>query len=234
MSSDLETRMEAVVNELSPELRALARQHVKTLLELNVNSFKSLLAVVPDHSFDIKVRVIACWVIGKIRDKRAVRSLLAAFEDQDVSLCWEAAKSLGLLGSKRAIQPLIASLFDAKPVDKRAAAAYALGLIGDNRALEPLLNVLLNRDEDVRVRAEVAEALALLGDARAVPPLINSLRDNSVEVRFWSAFALGELGDKQALPALERLASTDQDSLPGWGSISSEAASAIESIKAKD
>ena len=46
-----------------------------------------------------------------------------------------------------------------------------------------------------------AEALADLRDGRAVAPLLAALEDPAAEVRYWAAFALGELGDPQALPA---------------------------------
>jgi HEAT repeat protein len=69
------------------------------------------------------------------------------------------------------------------------------------------------------VRGHAAEALALLQNKEAVPALIRCLEDKAPEVRFWCAYALGELGDRRALHALEQLAATDDTTLPGWGSI---------------
>lgn len=233
MSSDLKIEMEAVVGKLNPNMQELGKQYIKSLLEAKVNSFEALLAAVQDQNFDIEVRRIACWALGQLRDKRAIKALLIAFRDENVSLRWESAKVLGIIGSKRAVRPLITSLLEAESVESRTAAAYALGFIGDKRALDPLLHVLLNHKEEAKVRGEAAEALALLRDTRAVVPLIECLKDDSPEVRFWSAYALGELGDKKALPELERLATIDEAVLPEWGKISNEAASAIESIQAK-
>ncbi len=113
------------------------------------------------------------------------------------------------------------------------AAAYSLGLLGDHRAVDPLLACLADRSEDPRVRGFAAEALTGPSERRAVPALIAALGDPSVEVRFWAAFALGELGDPAALSALQQLAQTDEATLPGWWSVSDEAAAAIESIRAR-
>ncbi len=77
-----------------------------------------------------------------------------------------------------------------------------------------------------------AEALANLRDRRAVRPLIAGLKDASTGVRFWSAFALGQLGDTRALPELKRLEAADKAALPGWWKVSKEASDAIELILA--
>jgi predicted NACHT family NTPase len=79
-----------------------------------------------------------------------------------------AAKALGRLGDRRAVEPLIARLGD-KDSFVRRAAAEALGVLGDRRAVEPLIARL--GDEDVWVRRAAEEALRRLGDGRAVEPL---------------------------------------------------------------
>jgi HEAT repeat protein len=92
----------------------------------------------------------------------------------------------------------------------------------------------------VRTRgcAQAAEALQCSHEPRAIGPLIEALRDASAEVRFWAAFALGELGGlgtpgvSEAVPELERLAATDQEVVPGWWSVSKEAADALDRLRA--
>lgn len=83
------------------------------------------------------------------------------------------------------------------------------------------------------MRGFAAEALTGPGERRAVPGLIAALADSSAEVRFWAAFALGELADPAALSALQQLAQSDEATLPGWWSVSDEAAAAIERIRAR-
>ena len=67
-----------------------------------------------------------------------VRPFLEAFKSQD---------NFSII----ALEPLI------KALEKgNSSAAYALGWIGDKRAVEPLINILEDKDEDVRESAEVA------------------------------------------------------------------------------
>ncbi len=231
MKSDVDTKMKAAVGDLNTELQAQAKRYIQSLADAKIRSFDDLIAAVQDRGLGIELRITACWALGLLRHKRAVKGLLAAFEDDDISLTWEASKSLGLIGAKRSVRPLIATLFESQTVDRRAAAAYALGFVGDKRAVEPLLRVLLNRKEETKVRGYATEALAQLGDNLAIEPLIDCLSDESPEVRFWSAYALGQLGDVRALAALKEVKATDHVVLPGWGKISDEAADAIKQIR---
>ena len=231
MKSDLGTKLESALGELNAEMQAKAKNYIQSLVDANICSFGDLIAAIQDGRLGIDLRMTACWLLGLLRDKRAVKGLLAAFQDDDIRLSWEASKSLGLIGGKRIVRPLISTLLEGSSVDKRAAAAYALGFVGDKRAVEPLLGVLLNAKEETKVREHATEALAHLGDNRAIEPLIDCLSDESPEVRFWSAYALGQLGDSRALVALKEVKATDHVVLPSWGKISDEAADAIEQIK---
>src|SRR5262249_31937489 len=160
-----------------------AQQDIDLLVEAGVTSFNALLTILKEQRIQIDTRRRACWVLGQLGNKQAVSGLLEAYKGPDLSLSWEAAKSLGLLRSKRAVQPLIKALLAAGKAEKRAAAAYALGLLGDKRAVAPLINVLQNRSEAPQVRGYAAEALAYLRDRRAGKPLIAALRDPAIEVR---------------------------------------------------
>ncbi|MFN3699646.1 MAG: HEAT repeat domain-containing protein, partial [Dictyoglomus sp.] len=64
--------------------------------------------------------------------------------DEDVR--GAAAKALGEIKDKRAVEPLISALKD-EDWYVREAAAYALGEIGDSRAVEPLISALKDKDE---------------------------------------------------------------------------------------
>jgi HEAT repeat protein len=113
---------------------------------------------------------------------------------------------------------------------RRARAADLLGLASINRAVPELVDLL--RDRDVDVRRTAARALGLIGDAAAVPallatiddarnvplntttmallrvgpealePLIEGLRVGSTKVRAVCAEILGLRGSVAALPAL--------------------------------
>jgi HEAT repeat protein len=110
----------------------------------------------------------------------------------------------------------------------RHAAAYALGQLGTAAAAEPLVAAL--HDTSPMVRGMAAEALAYLRDVSVMPSLLLALHDTSAEVRYWGAFAVGELGGEEAIPALRRLADSDEESAEGYGAVRNAAEEAILSI----
>jgi hypothetical protein len=55
--------------------------------------------------------------------------------------------------------------------------------------------------QDARFRKQLVEALGAVGTP-AVPPLIQALGDGDSDVREAACWALGEIGDRQAVPAL--------------------------------
>jgi HEAT repeat protein len=88
-----------------------------------------------------------------------------------------------------------------------------------------------NESENPGVRGEAAEALAHFHRKASHHVLLNGLADSSKEVRFWCAFALGEMGDADALPLLKKLAAKDHQIVRQWWVVSKEAADAIRSIE---
>ncbi len=71
-----------------------------------------------------------------------------------------AARRLGELRDRRALEPLISALKDPS-AGMRATAAEALGRIGDGSAVEALVAHI--RDENLRVRARTSSALGQPG-----------------------------------------------------------------------
>lgn len=103
-----------------------------------------------------------------------------------------AAYSLGEIGDRRAVEPLIAQLQNTDP-HLRRIAARALGKIGDPRAVPYLARLVLDQQQPLYVRWDAATALGMIGDPRALEPL--------------GQVARGEKGQlqKEAVQALARL-----------------------------
>lgn len=233
MTGDFEDAVARVIAAFDPDHAELVRSDIDSLRSRGVASWPDLVAVLNDRSAgDDRHR--ACWLLGRIKDERALGPLADALHDSDPRVRGEAARSLGALDSSQAVPWLITVLQTDGDADTRKAAAFALGLLGDPRAIDPLLAKLAETTEEPRVRGSVAEAFSWYKDRRAVPHLIAVLSDSSVEVRFWAAFALGELKDPAALTGLEQLAQSDNATLPGWGSVKNEAAAAIQRIRANN
>lgn len=225
-------KLRRIVERVYPGARAETEQALDQLVQAGATSFRGLLAVLRDPRASLETRLTACWLAGQLGSRRAVPALLAVLRDQDPRLRAEAARQLGYLHSPLAIGPLIASSHDSD-VEVQKAAVYALGYVRGSQAFEALEGALADTRKAPEVRGMAAEQLARFHDKRAIGRLLGALRDNSVDVRFWAAYALGVLGAAEALPELERLATTDEAVLPGWWSVSHEARDAMASIKAR-
>jgi HEAT repeat protein len=114
----------------------------------------------------------------------AVARLISSLKFKDYSSVI-AARALGGIGDRRAVEPLIAAISD---LMVREAAIEALGDIGDRRAVEPLIAVLKGTANDLRFHA--AKALGKIGDPRALEPLIAILKDKKLFNRQAAAAAL--------------------------------------------
>lgn len=86
----------------------------------------------------------------------------------------------------------------------REGAAFVLGRSGDARAVRPLIAALA--DDYDAVRQEASQALARIGGPGTVETLLEAVgKGGSDPFLAAGAATLGLLGDKRALPALEKL-----------------------------
>ena len=134
-----------------------------------------------------------------------IQTLIKQLNSKDSQTCITAARELGRLGDKRAVEPLIACLNNTSIRNPfiRSAAAEALGQIGDPRAVEPLIACL--NDTSIRnpfIKSAAAEALGQIGDQRAVEPLAASLKSREYILYRPVIEALDKIGDKRAVKPL--------------------------------
>jgi HEAT repeat protein len=229
-------RLRAVVSGVAQEAREDTEQAMLSVLRAGGTSLSALVRLVSNPETSLETRETACWFLGRLDDRRALPAFLSALRANDASLRGHAARELGFLGVRRAVKPLVDLLLTDRDDEVRKAAAVALGSIHAQRAMEPMLRVLTHTTTaSPGLRGMVAEQLARFNSSRSssrsVRILIDVLEDPSPEVRFWAAYALGALSAREAIPALERLAATDDATLPGWWSVKKEAADAIATIK---
>ncbi len=176
-----------------------------------------------------KERSVAAYRLGQLGDAVAVDPLVASLSgDLDPAVKLNAAKSLGLLKDKRAVEALII-LSASKDGDLRVAAVESLGSIADHSASDALFAAARDERADVRdaalkalarigvsadrltadlasnkwqVRVAAASMLGRLGDSGSVPALIGALRDEDSRVRIETARSLGRFGDGRAVSGL--------------------------------
>jgi HEAT repeat protein len=101
-------------------------------------------------------RYYAAHLFGDLKDSRAVPILIPLLHDPEVNMIvpW----SLGQIGDKAAIAPLIATLRDVDP-DMRVLAIYALQTLKAKEAL-PQLRAMVNDEERIRFDGLVTVAEA--------------------------------------------------------------------------
>lgn len=236
-TNSLLNKLNQIVERLPAEYQPQVWQNLTKLLSAGGKSLEGIIEV--SHCDDAQMRMFACWILGQLQEKRAASPLLSVFRDKnlDVATRSQAAVSLSMLGSKRPVKPLISAIQRDEEDFVKEYAVYVLGLLNDDRAVQPLIEILKNKDMSTKLRAQAAESLGHLGLFRAstaTPMLVVALQDAAPEVRYWVAFALGELGDQDALHVLEHHAKNDTVAIPEWGPIAEEAQEAIELIKARE
>ena len=210
---------------------------VADLQEVGGTSLAGLVRVATDKSLDVEIRSSAVWLLGRLKklgpfkNTEALHPLLAVLGDANESLRRDAALALGILRDRRATVTLVRTMLGDPDSMVRQLAAQSLGHLGSPKAIAALRGLFTDRGQDSGLRAATAEALGASFAFDATAELIAGLSDGSAEVRFWSAYALGFLRVKNALPELERLASSDDAEVPGWWSVSKEAVWAIAEIR---
>ncbi len=147
---------------------------------------------------------------------------------------FEAAVFLYRHADERVEQPLIKMLRRGRRPFNRAAAAFVMQMVRTGPIVSALEQAVSNIDESVRVRGEAAEALAHNHRRKSHNVLLANLEDRSKDVRFWCAFALGEMAEQRAVPALTRFAKTDQRVVRGFRSVSQEATDALRNIEVEN
>lgn len=230
---DFERAVQSVIDRIAEGFRDSTIADVEALRAAGHLSWEGLIAVLTDRAAGAH-RLRAAWLLGRLGEPSALAPLLGALEDPEAALRGGAAYALGSLANPGAIPALARALRHDSDGQVRADAAWALGLMGEDEVIDPLLEALGDAAELPEVRGQAAESLTGPGSARAIPGLLAALTDPSPAIRYWCAFALGELGAREAVPALEHLAATDTAIATGHGSVADEARSALASIRGGD
>jgi len=169
------------------------------------------------------VRAKAVLALTSFKDPRTVKPLIAALKDKD-ELVREPAKK----GLKQIAGPELASLVDGMLDTQRGLRTRRIPeeRRSDSQVREFLLQLL--EFEGGRLAFTPAMELGEMKEQRAFDPLVKLLSTADEFNRFHVAWALGELGDRRAVPAL-KAALKDEDQ-----SVRQAAAEALKKIKAAE
>lgn len=180
-----------------------AEEAGKAIITIGEPAVEPLIEALHDDNPDL--REMSVWVLGEIRDPRALEPLIYARKDGNPSVRLKAKGALKQIDANwvksQAASNALPSLTDAmqdKNRDVSDAATEVLGEIADPRAVKPLLSRL----GDYR-SANVNWALRSIGEP-SVEPLLAALKDTNPLVRERAARILGAIGDKRAVDPLRQ------------------------------
>lgn len=162
-------------------------------------------------------RAEAAEVLGRLRLRAAVPSLVTALDDPSEDVRTVAARGLAAIRDPAAVPALARALAD--------PSRWTLSLVAENlmamgpSAVQPLLELMHGDEHNVRVAA--VQILGEIRDPAATPALIQVLREGGLNLRAQAAAALGKLGG----PDAERSLLTALDD-PEW-QVRAQAAKAL-------
>ncbi|MDJ0772430.1 MAG: HEAT repeat domain-containing protein [Mastigocoleus sp. MO_167.B18] len=168
---------------------------------------------------DLGLRFYAAWWLGRFRvnEAEAVTRLITALEDEDdrtpeggYPLRRNAARALGKIGDKQAVNPLIESL-KCSDFYVREAAAQSLEMLGDPNSVPPLVELLEkgldnnsseNSSSERKLISEpdfkepydaIIEALGTLGATQTIPLIKPFLEHPIPRIQYATARAMYQL-----------------------------------------
>ncbi len=154
------------------------------------------------------------YILRKISDKRAVEFLLKTVRHADIRVRKEVIRALGELGGGGVFQTLRDCLEDPE-IQVRSAALRALGNVGSEAAKRIIMDRINDKafkDKDFEEKKEYFEVLSHWKDKEVFAFLSETLKKKSFffgsaksdEARAGAAYALGLLGNKEAIALLQK------------------------------
>jgi len=181
------------------------------LVFLGRQDIKTLASALNDQRWHVVRNIIS--ILRKIRDKESVEYLLKAMRTEDTRVKKEVIKALADLGGQEVIRPLKEHLSD-PDAGVRIESARALGTIGSIAAKKILLEKISDKmfkEKDIEEKKVFYEILSKWKDEEVFDFLIGTLKkgsflwwDKNYEEKACAAFCLGLLGNKDALPYLQK------------------------------
>jgi HEAT repeat protein len=148
---------------------------------------------------DVHARWRANWAVTRLGDGAVVPCLIAALEEEDRTIAWNAAVTLSMFGRVEAV-PLLHQGLQAVGW-RQWEAVNCLGRVWNDKTAPKLIVVLQEGPEDVRKEAVLS--LGRIGGENALIALLEVLSDDpSFEVRWRAAMMISHIGDQETVALL--------------------------------
>lgn len=130
-----------------------------------------------------------------------IEGLLEALRDPDNAGKRNSATEALIRIGANALPAILAMVRREQDPDVRLSLVNLLGDLRSEEGFQSLME-LLPREEDVNIVSSIASSLGRYHDARATGALVRALGRNDLWMKFHVIEALGEIGDRSALPAI--------------------------------
>jgi len=183
---------------------------------------------------DSDIKRAALQSLGELRDQKSIFNIIVALDDADWSVRGAAIQALEKIGDRRCINFLLEKLKDPENIIKKSAI-NALGKLGAKQAVNAILPLMYNENLQLEVigtveklgvsdyafyydffarsntnlKCHLVDILGRLKNSDTLDFLARVLDDEFFTVRASAAKALGELGDKKAIPYLLKAQKAD-------------------------
>jgi HEAT repeat protein len=184
------------------------------LKKMGAKATKLLLSILNSVSPQVKQTIVK--TLGELSDKIAVQNLMTILRNPEEVPDIREEVAIALAKIKEGVDIEYILQFVKKPIspgDKnyrlRCLLITSLGEIGDFRATKTLERLLLNNNNELRIRYCAAHSLGRMGDNSAIDSLVSVLNDpRDIDIKSAVAAALLVLDEtKSALPLITYLKS---------------------------
>ena len=213
--------IEPIVRHLGELKTVRARKSViDALIILGKRDIQAVSRGLDDERWYVVRNII--YILRKIGDKRAIEYLLKSVRHGDTRVRKEVIKALGELGGREVVQTLRECLDDPDS-EVRVAAAKAFSNIGSEAAKKIILDKIADKmfkEKEFEEKREFYEVLCRWRDDDVFDFLMRTLktktffgRTKNDENRACAAICLGLLGNKDALPILKKMTTSNNQFL---------------------
>ncbi len=199
---------------------------IESLVLLGKKDIQAIAKGLNDERWYVVRNII--YILRKIADRRAVEYLLKTIRHNDLRVKKEVIKTLGELGGKEVIQSLRECLDDSD-MQVRITAVKAFGNIGTETAKKILIDKMSEksfRDKQFEEKKEFYETLARWKSEDIFEFLIKIMKSKSFfnrgkmfENKACAAYALGLIGNKNAISILEKFIDSGNKLLKDYANI---------------